>query len=520
LLFDQYSLLAFVVAGIASICLSVLARYRADIVNPDAICYLQSAATIESGGLRQAMHLCSQAGWPLYSLLIYLLAKFSQLSQLNAAYILDGLCSLITVLTFMQLVRQLGGRTAIVLWCAALVILSAHEFNVTRQYLIRDHGFWAGYLLSIKFLLDYLAQPRWLSALAWSVSLLVAMLFRIEGMVFLLILPWLLCLAPQLKLKRCIVMLAQLYLLLMIVFLVLGAWLIKHPEISLARLGRLQELVLQMFHAGLLVWQQLQHAATNFAAITISPYSLYEAKLVFFLAVLAWYCCRVIGCLSIVYAGLLAYGLWRRSLVLPWQGSVVLRSYICLNVLITLIFLLEQLYMTSRYLMALILTLMLWLPFVLAKLYSSWQLSRVLWRFWLLVIVIIVIGFSGIINRHHSKLYIRQAGEWLASHLNAHDSLYANDLQLMYYSDHFGQKIFQQWQDYSNPLVIQQLAQHKWRQYRYLALKLPHAEQKILLNRYQLKMQPLKVFMNYAGDQVRIYRLYAPDKYGIVDKFN
>ena len=75
------------------------------------------------------------------------------------------------------------------MWFALGVILLSHQFNSVRQYIVRDHGFWAFYLVSLYFLLKYVEDVSWKNALAWSASLLMATLFRIEGAIFLLTLP-------------------------------------------------------------------------------------------------------------------------------------------------------------------------------------------------------------------------------------------------------------------------------------------------------------------------------------------
>src|SRR6185312_11171405 len=184
-------------AVLFSILLSGWAAIKTSVINPDAICYLYSAAAM-SKGLVVATHLCAQAKWPFYSMLIFGLSRITDFSYLVAAYLLDGFFSLISVVTFIAIVSQLTLRTRVVA-LSAVVILLAHEFNSLRVEIVRDHGFWAFYLLSLFFLLQYFnaanitrrqkTRNQWCYALLWSVSLVIAALFRIEGVVFLLLLP-------------------------------------------------------------------------------------------------------------------------------------------------------------------------------------------------------------------------------------------------------------------------------------------------------------------------------------------
>lgn len=495
--------MVFCCAGVMSLLVSLLVTYRTDVINLDGICYLNSAAMLKIGGLRKAMNLCSQSQWPLYSVLIYYFAHLSHCSLEHSAYILDALCSGITVLTFIQIVRQLGGNIR-VLWFAALIILSSHECNIVKQYLIRDHGFWAGYLLSISFLLAYVKTPRNLYALGWSISLLVAGLFRIEGLIFWGIIP--LVIIFWVPTKSRLYGLCQLYWLPLGLGVSLCTWLIFHPEVSLASLGRLPELVTQLLHFTGIIYQQLQHTATSFAQNTLSPHAQYEAKLVFLLALVAWYTCKIISNLSLIYAILFFYGIRHKILCWHQQEQVVLRTYIVINIGITLTFLLEYLFLTERYVIALVLTLMLWLPFVLDYLFCQWQNGKLVILFPILLLLIVLHGLGGILNFHHKKLYLRQTGEWLAKHNLTHANIYANDLQIMYYTQYFGDNIFAQYEEFSNADFIKASALKHWHKYHYLALHIP-AKTPELVSKYVIASQPIQTFANSNGDQVKIYQI-------------
>ncbi len=92
------------IAALASIILSVWAAAKTAVINPDAICYLFSAEAVERG-FSAASHLCDQAKWPFYSILIYGLAKLTHFSITASAWFLDGFFSLISVVTFIAIVN-------------------------------------------------------------------------------------------------------------------------------------------------------------------------------------------------------------------------------------------------------------------------------------------------------------------------------------------------------------------------------------------------------------------------------
>lgn len=498
-------LVLYYLAAIVSLLLSGWIACRETIINPDAICYLQSAAVVGAGGLRKAMNLCVQAQWPFYSVLIYLLGTLTHLPLLVSAYIWNALFTALSVVTFMGIVRQLGGSRR-VLWLAAFVILMAHQFNSIRQYIIRDHGFLAFYLLSLSLLLRYVANPRWTYAMGWGLSLLLATLFRIEGAVFLILLPWLCWFLGSFTVWQRMKGFLQLNIISLVAGLTVFGWLIFHPEISLASLGRVQDLVFQLFHAGGLVWQRFQASAEGFAHTVLAVDSMADAGLVFSLSVVMWYLVRVLTNLSLICSALVGYALWRRALPLSRPARLVLAGYLVTNVLITSLFLAQHLFLSKRYLIALTLVLMLWVPFALDRLLKSWQSKEApAWVLPLVMSLMVIASLGGIFDFGYSKAYMRQAGDWLAANVPPAATLYSNDYQIMYYSRHFGNDIFQKVKEYRDPDVMRE---GRWKNYDYVVLRL---DKKALVEKAELlqeiKPAPVQVFQNKRGDQVVIYKI-------------
>src|ERR1700730_5507478 len=116
-------------AAFLSILISFWMWFKTDIINPDAICYLQSAESMRQG-LQYAMHVCGQAKWPFYTLIISVFHDVTQISYTNAAYILDGFFSLISVMVFIGIIGLLKKpeQSNILLLFGAIVILSSHIF--------------------------------------------------------------------------------------------------------------------------------------------------------------------------------------------------------------------------------------------------------------------------------------------------------------------------------------------------------------------------------------------------------
>ncbi len=490
----------YFVAGLFSILLSVWIYAGQSVINADAICYLQSAQTLGAAGVHAATHLCEQAKWPFYSALIFGLVSVAKISYVKAAFVWNGFFSLISVVTFIAITRLLT-NTSRVWWLAAMTILLMHEFNSVRQYIIRDHGFWAFYLISVFFLLQYFRSRSWVYALLWGASLIIASLFRVEGIIFLLFLPWVtwFCFAETVF-KR-----AVLFLQLNIVTIVLGValciWVLLHPQLQLSRLSEIQ---FQFWHGVNAAVTGFHTSAVALGKYVLSPYAAHDAGIILFLMLIIWHVQSVVTNVSSIYAVLIVYAWWKKLLNLDKPAQLVLYSYIIINIIITAIFLVEHMFFSKRYLIALSLILLFWVPFALENLIQQWSARK--WPLILAMVFIIVSSLGGIFDFGHSKKYIYNAGEWLAEHAPPQAKIYSNNYQVMYYSNHFGNQIFIRAEKFSD---INTIAHGEWKKYDYLALELRKNElgrYKNILN--EINLTPIQVFSNSHGDQVRIYRRY------------
>lgn len=487
----------YLVAASLSLLISMWLYFRESVVNPDAICYLQSATGMQYG-LKYAMHVCDQAKWPFYSIFIYAISQLTHFSYESSAYLIDALFSCVSVVTFISIVSLITDKKRI-LWFAAFVILLSHEFNSVRQYIVRDHGFWAFYLASIYFLIQYYREHRWRYALAWSVSLIVATLFRVEGLIYLLIVPlfsWL-----QLRdgfMLRCKSFL-QLNTLTILCGLTVFVVIMLHPSIDLTRL---HEVRVQFFEGASYIVKHFNETKESLAQHVLSTDSVHDAGSILFLMILSWYAWNIIQNVSIIYFVLVVYAWCKRLLPADTGARLALWSYISLGVLITASFMFEHLFLSKRYMIALSLVLMVWVPFGLNQLVEQWQQRK--WPLCLAVFFIVVSAVGGLIDFGYSKKYIHDSGEWLSQNAPATANIYSNDYQVMYYTHRFGDTIFDKARDYRD---MQVLANGRWKQYDFLALRVTKqdiADKSNLVN--QITVPVVQIFANKRGDQVRIYR--------------
>lgn len=479
-------------AGGGSLLLSLWRLLTLDVINPDGICYLQSAHTVVQQHTL-AMQVCDQSGWPFYQVLI---GGFSLLTGWQvgvSAAVLDSLLSLVSVLSFVAIVFHLSGNRS-VRWLGIATILLAHHFNAFRADVIRDHGYWAFYLLSIYTLLCFQGErdPRKRRGLAfaWSGALLMATLFRLEGIVFLVLLPcWLVLTEPherKTRIKTFLLLNSVLFVSVSLVCL----WLLSHPVHSL---GRLEYLIFQLTHGVQSMWHHWQQASSALGRHVLNVYSARDASLVLGLDLSGYYVACLLDVLTIGYFLPVLYAFAKRHLGMPKESRGLLLAYVAVNFLITAFFLAENFFLARRYLMAMALTLMFWVPFALQDLIRQWPRRR--WSLVLAIALIAICSAGGIVQFGTSKKYLREAGDWLALHTPPSAHVYSNVPVVLYYSQHAGNQVF------ARQPALQEIigTGGHWRQYDWLALKVGAG------TNLSLPFAPVAVFRNARGDQVRIY---------------
>lgn len=498
----------YIFAIITSLLLSLLVSWQAGVINPDAVCYLLSAQTIGTSGLSDAMKLCGQAQWPFYSIFIYAIAQVTHLSFAVSAYLLDAVCSVFSIVFFMLIIEALGARQLTV-WLAAFVVLLAHHFIGVREYIIRDHGFWAAYLASIYYLIRFVSSTAKRDVLYFGLSMVLATLFRIEGIVFLVLTPFITWFLKGYSFKQRCKLFIMLNLPALFLALIGSAFMLFHAQQGIAHISRLPNFYHQLMQTPAILSYRFNTSKDMLVRYVLPLEAASSAGTIWLVALVSWYILQIIDNLTPIYALLVLYACFYK---LPSHtsnktrnGSIVLIGFIVINVIITAGFFAEYFFLSKRYLMALSLVLMTFVPFALDHLLLHWQdkRSRVMYLF--ASFVIVIYALSAMLNFTSSKTYIHEAGVWLAQHVPADQTIFANDLQVKYYSNHFGTSIFPL---HSDQLAWSVLVNTPWKQYDYVALRVNRNEQaaaKPVLD--QMQNPPLQTYRNPRGDTVYIYKI-------------
>ena len=206
-------------------------------INNDGIFYLLAAEDVLLHG-SAATHVGLK--WPLYPLLIAGLSYVTHLPLTASALIWQAFFQVILVISFINIVRVLGGNKTIQVLAAAVIILHP-TLNEYRSLIIRDFGYWAFLLTGFYYLLRYSQYPSWGNVLAWLFSVGLATLFRIEGVVIIALSPLLLFFVADTSWKTKLKLSFNLYLPWLVVACAIVLFLLfKHQNLS--AFGRLAEL--------------------------------------------------------------------------------------------------------------------------------------------------------------------------------------------------------------------------------------------------------------------------------------
>ena len=163
--------------------------------------------------------------------------------------------------------------------------------------------------------------------------------------------------------------------------------------------------------------------------------------------------------------------------------------------------------------MALVLTIMIAVPFSLEYFYLRWRnrdgegLAK--FGFPGLAALIAILGFDSL-DLYTDKRYIRDAGAWLSQNAKASDPIYSNNHLLMHYAERDALRSGRRfnWQE-----TVSLTWTAEWQVYEYLALQfeIDTLDRKKRFEQ-SLGLSPLKIFANNNGDQVAVYQVPAEQR--------
>lgn len=487
-----------VAAAACSVLLSLWAWHADPIINNDGTQYVRAAAYFAAGDWQKGLDVYK---WPFYSILSGLVSQLSGATPAQAAYGLNAALYVLLVWGFLALVRTLGGGRR-ELWLAAVIVLLHPALNEYRSFVIRDIGFWAFYLWSLAYLFHYVSTGERSSLLSWVITAAAAALFRVEGLAFLVLLPFALAARRMPGASRRVV---NTVAVLIAVILVGSAVFWQHVPEPGAGLST----VADRLDAG---WAAVgRDTGARLGALKREfpgPMPDIVVWMVFVLTLGWMVLVKIVRAMSVMYAAVAGWAMSGERMFANPEVGAYWWIVVLINLAYLCVFALINFFLTDRYPFALGLTLLTCVPFGLGRLWDAWRENRPRRRDrWLAPVVAVLIMFAGIkgLSLGTGKYYLRDAGLWLRENMAADASLYSNERRIIYYAG--ADSAFRSGAEYSWPEAMQEIWSGRWRQYDYLAFNVPHDEaERAQYVAFKLKRPPVKIFRNDDGDVVVIFK--------------
>jgi hypothetical protein len=418
----------YLAAGLVSLLLSLLALWQNGLINHDGVLYLR-AIDGDPGAVRWI------GNWLFYPKLIGGVADLTGLEAETSAWLLNALLDLLLVLGFLRLIEELGGNRGTLAW-AALLVLVLPYLNDNRAEIIRDHGYWAFTLVALVHYLRLYRKFSWKALLLWNLAMGMATLFRVEGLVFMALMPLGLLLRPlpagqriRETLKALIPVLAGTALLFF--------WMLLDGGTG----NRLTRLLASSHQLQDLLATRIPEKARQLRETLLPDLSKTTSLLVISFSVLLAIAKDLAESLSWPVTLIILLRRWFPAPALPKSYRRLLVSYASISLLVLFIHGSRHFVMVSRYTMALALVL---LPVAVFSLEEFWRRHRrneaPAWLAGLVVLALAGLAGDSLVNTSRPKPYITDAARWAAGNLPPGSRVVTDyeTMRLYYYTEKKG----------------------------------------------------------------------------------
>lgn len=152
-----------------------------DYINRDALMYVYQAFLFDTKGFKEGL---SAYPWPLFSFLIYLFHNFLGFSYVNSAYLINIILFFIAIFFYLKILVLLTRNFKIIIYGLLIIFTSLPIMDDYLVMILRDHGMWAGLLMTLYFYLKWLKGSNASDLFLWQIGFYIAFLFRPESLIF------------------------------------------------------------------------------------------------------------------------------------------------------------------------------------------------------------------------------------------------------------------------------------------------------------------------------------------------
>lgn len=401
-------------------------------INPDSVLYLEAAKLITIGDFGGAYNIFS---WPFYALCIGLVSKITGFGVHLSAQLLNMIFFGIATASFLKIIQLAGGKNLALFAGALLLFGNLYIVGDVLEMLMRDQGFWAFYLASLVFFIRFYQQNKVLDALLWQITAILAVLFRIEAITFLLLLPLIFVFDMQESYKQRFIKLLKTYSISLLILAIIFIAIYTIPSLNIKSFGRLQEVfntnLWGIFSSNLISRSSIM--STQVLGEYLEEYAIPGLLITFVYVILI----KNITTLGAV--GIIAVGLFFKNKFNQMNDDVkrvlAVTSIICvinMALIITKVFVLS-----SRYVVALTFILLVLSALYLGHLFKLASTQKQKWMLTIVSITVIVLSLSIIKNvlpKQAGYNYMQEAVAWVKNKQH-HSAVFYEDARLRYYAN-------------------------------------------------------------------------------------
>ena len=396
-------------------------------INSDTTLYFEQARLFALGEWRAALTLYM---WPLYALLIAATKTITGLSIHAAAQLLNVIFYGITSYALSKLIQLAGGDKTTILCGNALLFSCAYISGSVLGMLLRDEGFWAFFLLSLVYFIRFLRGTQFKDALFWQLCCIVAMLFRLEAVTYLLILPLILFTYKQYSTYERLNLIGKVYALPLVLIILSVFAALALNTINLSSFGRIEEIFVAFSGGSGSMYSLFLHKSDIMANAVLGNYLEDFAQAGLALTLL-WIV--IVKCL--MSAGWLPLTLiasqGKQALHLPQHDTQrVLWWVMAIAFINGILIVFHSFVLSSRYVIAFSFTLLIFAAFGLASLIKQAKtnvqqteqnamtkrgIKHRIMQVYLVLSLLIICGFfiKNIATKRSDYSYDKQAAEWV-----------------------------------------------------------------------------------------------------------
>lgn len=401
-------------------------------INPDSVLYFESARLIADGHWKEAMQVYP---WPLYSAVIACLQKISGLETHVSAQVLNVLFFSIATSSFISIIRLAGGKQLTMVAGALILFSSLYVVGDVLKMLLRDEGFWAFFLTGLVFFIRFYQRHRIEDAFLWQLCAIIATLFRIEAITYLIFLPVLFIFIPNEPFRERIRYLLTSHSLNIV--LVVGLLVITlHDDLSMKNFGRLQEVFTTNLYE---LTQQLVEKSQIMSDAVLGKYLEQFAVpglLLTFIYVIISKTISATGFLNVVLAG---FNIKNHNSWMEPKAYSVLFLAIIISLINMGLIIIKSFVLSGRYVVALSWILMVFAAFTLTyfsnKLISKNSnntLSKI--AFYAVLVLMVLSVLKNVFPKQAGYNYMQDATIWIKQYNKYNLPVFYGNSRLRYYA--------------------------------------------------------------------------------------